>query len=128
MVSKYLITYRCGHQKEDFIYASGEYVHARLAEYARQLCPSCQVAQEQQQFEEALQAKPVVYNQTDQNGHFLTATRTRPGFRRITVRDAGQALLREDESEIAQVTADLYQRYYKHLYRSAKQYIYKPFC
>ena len=68
------ITYRCGHQKEDFVYASEEYIPARLAEYARQLCYSCQVTREQQQFEEAIQQAHEVYNVTDQNGHFLTAT------------------------------------------------------
>jgi len=124
---KYTIIYHCGHQTYDFICAPEECVPARLAEYACQLCHSCQIAREQRQFEGALQANPLVHNVTDQNGHFLTATRTRPDFCQITVYDAEQVSLEEYEIEISQVTTDLYRRDYHNLYWSTKHHTYKPF-
>jgi hypothetical protein len=125
-MAKQTITYRCGYQKEEFIFASEEDMPQRLAELARTLCHFCQIAQEQKQFEEALQQAHEVYNVTDQNGCLITATCTRPGYCKIIRQHEGEAPFYVRELEIAQVTAELYQRGHKGLYWSKKRYTYKP--
>jgi hypothetical protein len=59
MASKYTITYRCGYQRQDFIYVAEEYIPQKLAKFARTLCTPCQKAQEQRQFEAIQQANQV---------------------------------------------------------------------
>lgn len=119
---KRIITYQCGHQKYDFIFAAHERVPDELARYAKMLCCSCQVAKEQQQFEEVIAQADEVYNITDQNGLLIAATRTRPGFCRISVRAEGNgASSYEKEIEIAQVTVELHQRNHRDLYWAATQ-------
>lgn len=122
MASKYTITYRCGHQRQDFIHTAEEYVPDILAEFARTLCSSCQLAREQQQFEEAIQQANRVYNITDQNGCLITVTLTRPGFCQITMQYDGDAPFYEKELEIAQVTPELHRQCCKDLYWSDKDW------
>ena len=117
---KHIITYRCGHQKHDFIFASQERVPDELARYAKIFCCSCQIVKEQRQFEEAIAQANEVYNITDQNGCLITATRTHPGFCQITVcYEGNEAPYYKRELEISQVTAELHQRNHRDLYWSA---------
>ena len=119
---KYTITYRCGHQEQDFIYTDEKYIPQKLAEYALMLCHSCQIAREQQQFEEVIRQANRVYNLTYQNGCLITATWTRPGFCQISMQYEGEAPFYEEELLIIHVTAELYRRNCKDLYWSRKNW------
>ena len=117
-----IVTYRCGHQEQVTISASVEHISQRIADYARLLCHSCQIAREQQQFEEVIQQANQAYNVTDQNGCLITARLSRPGFCQVTMQYEGEAPFYEEEIEIAQVTAELHRRDRKDLYWSDKDW------
>jgi hypothetical protein len=120
------LSYRCGHQEQDFIYAREDFIADRLAEFARHLCLPCQMREEQQQFEAVLRrqqqqaaAEPeltTIYIITYQNGALAAATPTRPGYCQVALCWNGQAPFYDRELEVSQVTTELRSKGFKSLY------------
>jgi hypothetical protein len=125
MVAKHTITYRCSHQECDFIYAREDFIADRLAEFARHLCLSCQMREEQRQFEAVLALQKTegqtIYNILYHNAHLAAATFTRPGYCLLVVCSNGEVPFYHREVEISQVTAELHERGFKSLYWGSKK-------
>lgn len=125
MVTKHTITYRCGHQHRDFIYAREDFIAGKMAEFSRHLCLPSQMRKEQQQFEAVLAALQTagqtIYNILYHNGYLAAVTPTRPGYCLLIVCSNGEAPFYHQEVEISQVTAELHERGFKSLYWGGKK-------